>query len=82
MPSSLTGGKEDQKRIQWIVFPTNEHVVLGAVAQKIKVAHFRLCHSRKPFVMAYPGEAQAPFVTLLRNALPGSGWFWMPLCER
>ena len=25
--------------------------------QRIKVAHFRLCHSRKPFVVAYPGEA-------------------------
>lgn len=59
---------------------SEEHVVLGRITQKIKVAHFRLCHSRKPFVMAYPGEAQAPFVTLLRNALPGSGWFWMPLC--
>jgi hypothetical protein len=33
-------------------------VVLGGVAQKIKVAHFRLCHSRKPFVVAYPNEVQ------------------------
>ena len=37
---------------------SEERVVLGGVEQKIKVAHFRLCHSRKPFVMAYPGEAQ------------------------
>ncbi|TRD22814.1 transposase family protein [Palleronia caenipelagi] len=30
--------------------------MLGGIEQKIKVAHFRLCHSRKPFVMAHPGE--------------------------
>ena len=35
-----------------------EHVILGGVAQKNKVAHFRLCHSRKPFVVAYPNEVQ------------------------
>ena len=29
---------------------SQEHVVLGGVEHKIKVAHFRLCHSRKPFV--------------------------------
>ena len=33
---------------------SEEHVVLGGLEQRIKVAHFRLCHSRKPFVMAYP----------------------------
>ena len=37
---------------------SEERVVLGGVEQRIKVAHFRLCHSRKPFVMAYPGGAQ------------------------
>ena len=37
---------------------SEEHVVLGGVAQKVKVAHFRLCHSRKPFIVAYPGEPQ------------------------
>ncbi len=37
---------------------SEEHVVLGGVEQKIKVAHFRLCHSRKPFIVAYPGESQ------------------------
>ena len=36
---------------------SEEHVVLGGVEQKIKVAHFRLCHSRKPFIVAYPGES-------------------------
>ena len=37
---------------------SEEHVVLGGVEQKIKVAHFRLCHSRKSFIVAYPGEPQ------------------------
>ena len=35
---------------------SEEHIVLGGVNHKIKVAHFRLGHSRKPFVVAYPGE--------------------------
>jgi transposase len=37
---------------------SEEHVVLGGIEQKIKVAHFRLCHSRKSFVFAYPNECQ------------------------
>lgn len=35
-----------------------EDVVLGGVECRISVAHFRLCHSRKPFVIAYPRESQ------------------------
>ena len=30
---------------------------LGGITHKIKVAHFRLCHSRKPFVVAYHRES-------------------------
>lgn len=37
---------------------SEEHVVLGGAPQKIKVAHFRLCYSRKIFVVAYPNESQ------------------------
>lgn len=37
---------------------SHEHVVLGGVAQTIKLAHFRLSHSRQPFVVAYPRETQ------------------------
>jgi transposase len=44
----------DAMQFDW----SEEHVVLGGVAQKIKVAHFRLCHSRKSFVVAYPNEVQ------------------------
>ena len=37
---------------------SEEHVVLGGVDHKIKLAHFRLSHSRKTFVRAYPNECQ------------------------
>ena len=37
---------------------SEEHIVLGGVDCKIKLAHFRLSHSRKTFVRAYPNECQ------------------------
>jgi len=37
---------------------SHEFAVLGEVTTKIKVAHFRLCHSRMPFLVAYPRESQ------------------------
>ena len=37
---------------------SHEQVILGGVSQKVKVAHFRLCHSRMFFVAAYPRESQ------------------------
>ena len=33
-----------------------EHVVIGGIPQTIKVGHFRLCYSRKPFLVAFPRE--------------------------
>ncbi len=48
---------------------SEEHVVLGGISQKVKVAHFRLCHSRKPFVVAYPGEAQEMMLDAFVRAL-------------
>ncbi len=48
---------------------SEEHVVLGGVEQKIKVAHFRLCHSRRSFVVAYPGEAQEMVLDAFVRAL-------------
>lgn len=35
---------------------SHEWVVLGGVVQEAKVPHFRLCHSRQSFVVAYPRE--------------------------
>ncbi len=37
---------------------SHEVVVLDGVTTKVKVAHVRLCHSRMPFVRAYPRETQ------------------------
>ena len=37
---------------------SHEFAVLGEATTKIKVAHFRLCHSRMPFLVAYPRESQ------------------------
>ena len=37
---------------------SHEIVVLNGVTTKVKVAHVRLCHSRMPFVRAYPRETQ------------------------
>lgn len=48
---------------------SEEHVVVGGVEHKIKVAHFRLCHSRKPFVVAYLGEAQEMVLDAFVRAL-------------
>src|SRR5437763_583471 len=37
---------------------SHEIVVVGGVTTTVKVAHVRLCHSRMPFVRAYPHESQ------------------------
>lgn len=37
---------------------SHEQVILGAVAQVVKVAHFRLAHSRQSYLRAYPRESQ------------------------
>ena len=37
---------------------SHEVVVLGGATVTVKVAHVRLCHSRMPFVRAYPRETQ------------------------
>jgi len=37
---------------------SHEIIVLNGVTTLVKVAHVRLCHSRMPFVRAYPRESQ------------------------
>jgi len=46
-----------------------EVVSLGGIETKIKVAHFRLSHSRKPFVVAYPRETQEMLLDAFSQAL-------------
>ncbi len=48
---------------------SHEVVVLGSVEQKIRVAHFRLCHSRKPFILAYLRESQEMVLDAFNRAL-------------
>ena len=44
----------DAMQFDW----STEFIVLNGKEKKIKVAHFRLCHSRKSFVVAYLKESQ------------------------
>jgi len=37
---------------------SHEYIVIAGVTTKVKVAHLRLCHSRMPFLRAYPRESQ------------------------
>ena len=70
--SSLTGAFVplhfkigDALQFDW----SEEHVVLGGIEQKIKVGHFRLSHSRKAFVVAYPNEQQEMVLDAFVKAL-------------
>ena len=48
---------------------SQEVVMLGGIEQKIKVAHFKLAHSRKQFVIAYPRETQEMLLDSFVQAL-------------
>ncbi len=48
---------------------SEEHVVLAGIECKIKLAHFRLCHSRKTFLVAYPNEVQEMVLDAFIRAL-------------
>jgi transposase len=52
VPLSFAAGEAYQ--FDW----SHEIVVIGGVTTTVKVAHVRLCHSRMPFVRAYPRESQ------------------------
>ncbi|SEM40540.1 hypothetical protein SAMN05443999_12810, partial [Roseovarius azorensis] len=51
---------------------SEEYVLLGGVEHKVHVAHFRLCHSRKPFVVAYMNEKQEMVLDAFVRALASS----------
>ena len=48
---------------------SEEYVLLGGVQHKVHVAHFRLCDSRKPFVVAYMNEKQEMVLDAFVRAL-------------
>ena len=52
VPLSFAPG--DAYQFDW----SHEVVVLNGATVTVKVAHMRLCHSRMPFVRAYPRESQ------------------------
>ena len=52
IPLSFSAGEGYQ--FDW----SHEIVLIAGVSSTVKVAHFRLCHSRMPFVRAYPRESQ------------------------
>jgi transposase len=52
VPLSFSSGEAYQ--FDW----SHEIVLINGVTSTVKVAHFRLCHSRMPFVRAYPRESQ------------------------
>lgn len=56
---------------------SHEVVELGGVIQTIKVAHFRLCYSRRPSVVAYPRETQEMVFDAHNRAL--AAWGGVPL---
>ena len=57
---------------------SQEIVLIAGAAVTVKVAHMRLCHSRMPFVRAYPREAQE----MLFNAHDQAFAFFKGACRR
>jgi transposase len=51
---------------------SHEIAVLKGVTTIVKVVHLRLCHSRMPFVRAYPRESQEMVSTPMTARLPSS----------
>jgi hypothetical protein len=56
---------------------SHEPVELGGVLQTVKVAHFRLCYSRRPFIVAYPRETQERVFDAHNRAF--AAWGGVPL---
>jgi transposase len=50
----LTYAAGDACQFDW----SHEHVILGGITQVVKLAHFRLTHSRQMYLAAYPRESQ------------------------
>src|SRR5436190_21411685 len=57
---------------------SHEIIILDGVTTEVKVAQMRLCHSRMPFVRAYPREAQE----MLFDAHDKAFAFYRGACER
>jgi len=71
VPLAFAPGAKSQ--VDW----SHEGVELGGVLQTVKVAHFRLCYRRRPFVVAYPREPQERVVDAHHRAF--AAWGGVPL---
>jgi transposase len=56
---------------------SHEVVELGGILQTVKVAHLRLCYSRRPVVLAYPRETQEMVFDAHNRAF--AAWGGVPL---
>jgi transposase len=57
---------------------SHEVVLIAGVTTTVKVAHLRLCHSRMPFIRAYPRETQE----MVFDAHDRAFVFWRGTCTR
>lgn len=57
---------------------SEDWIVLDGVAFKVQVAHVRLCHSRMPYIRAYPRQTQE----MVFDAHARAFAFWGGACER
>ena len=71
----LTFAPAEAYQFDW----SEEWIVLDGVAFKVQVAHARLCHSRMPYIRAYPRQSQEMMFDAHARAFAP---FWGGACER
>ena len=70
----LTFAPAEAYQFDW----SEEWIVLDGVIFKVQVAHARLCHSRMPYIRAYPRQSQE----MMFDAHARAFAFWGGACER
>ncbi len=70
----LTFAPAEAYQFDW----SEEWIVLDGVTFKVQVAHARLCHSRMPYIRAYPRQSQE----MMFDAHARAFAFWGGACER
>src|SRR5208283_6125129 len=70
----LTFAPAEAYQFDW----SEEWIVLDGIAFKAQVAHARLCHSRMPYIRAYPRQSQE----MMFDAHARAFAFWGGACER
>ena len=70
----LTFAPAEAYQFDW----SEEWIILDGIAFKAQVAHARLCHSRMPYIRAYPRQSQE----MMFDAHARAFAFWGGACER